>query len=300
MGEIINKSLSEMFDTYNTLVNTSLENRYKDAQRTYSKLYEAMRYSLLSGGKRIRPALTLETCQMLGGQKEAALPFAIAIESVHTYSLIHDDLPCMDDDDLRRGKPTNHKVFGEAYAVLAGDGLLTDAFMLCANNDKVDIKTALSAVKVLSESAGSYGMVQGQAIDMFGEDNELSFEELKELHAGKTGAMIRASVQLGCLSAGVNEDDPRYIDLTEFANRIGLVFQIVDDVLDVTSNIEVLGKNTGADKANGKTTFLSFFTIDEAMAYARRCTDEAVEIIQKYKGSERLIDLALYLCERKK
>ncbi len=287
-----------MLEEYTEKINCELKKGCEEGSRTCAILYEAQRYSLLAGGKRIRPALVLEVCRMCGGDAEAAMPFALAVEYVHTYSLIHDDLPSMDNDDMRRGKPSNHKVFGEAYAILAGDGLLSDAFGLCAGNDRVSAECARDAARILSEASGSYGMVRGQAIDMFGEDHELSLEELLELHTGKTGAMIRVSVMLGALAAGVEINDSKMQDLVEFADKIGLVFQIVDDVLDVTSSAEVLGKNTGADAENGKTTFLSFYTVEGAMQYAQKCTNSAISCIEKHPGSERLCALAQYLCQR--
>ena len=282
------------------IMSEELEKIYADTNGIAEIIYEAERYSLLSGGKRVRAALVIETCKMLGGKAEAALPFACAIEMVHTYSLIHDDLPCMDDDDLRRGRPTNHKVFGEAYAVLAGDGLLTDAFGICAMNPHVTGDCAATAVAILSGAAGSRGMIKGQVIDIYGESHRLSEAELVELHMGKTGAMICASVQLGCLAAGYAPNHEITEKLTEFAQKIGLVFQIVDDVLDVTSTNEELGKNIGSDKEKNKTTFLSFFTVDEARKYARQLTDEAISCLSGIEDSERLRCLALYLCDRTK
>ena len=263
-------------------------------------LYEAERYSLLAGGKRVRAALVLETCRMLGGKDEAALPFACAIEMIHTYSLIHDDLPCMDNDDLRRGKPTNHKVFGEAYATLAGDGLLTDAFAICAMNPHVSGDCAAAAVALLSGAAGSYGMIKGQVMDIYGESHKLTEAELVELHMGKTGAMICASCQLGCLAAGYAPNHEMTERLTAFAQKIGLVFQIIDDILDMTSTDEELGKNIGSDKDSNKTTFMSFFTVDEARDYAASLTDEAITSIKDHEGAERLMELAGFLCDRKK
>ncbi len=281
-------------------VNIELEKIYPEDKGIASLLYEAERYSLLAGGKRVRAALVLESCRMLGGKDEAALPFACAIEMVHTYSLIHDDLPCMDNDDLRRGKPTNHKVYGEAIATLAGDGLLTDAFSVCAMNPHVTGDCAAAAVAILSGAAGSYGMIKGQVIDLLGESTRLTEAELIELHLGKTGAMICASVQLGCLAAGYAPNDEMTEKLTVFAQKIGLVFQIIDDILDVTSTNEELGKNIGSDKDSNKTTFLSFFTVKEAQEYANRLTQEAIESLTYEDGSERLVNLARYLCDRKK
>lgn len=271
-----------------------------DESGTAARLYEAMRYSLLSGGKRVRATLVTETCKMLGGDVEAALPFACAVEMIHTYSLIHDDLPCMDDDDMRRGKPTCHKVYGEALATLAGDGLLTDAFSVCAMNPHVSGDCAATAVALLSGAAGSFGMVKGQTSDLYGESHELTMEQLIDLHLGKTGAMICVSVQLGCLAAGYAPNSEVTERLTAFAQNIGLVFQVVDDVLDVTSTNEVLGKNIGSDKEKNKTTFMKFFTVDEAKAYSQRLTEEAIFRISDIENNETLIALALFLCERNK
>ena len=281
-------------------VESELERIYPEPSGTAAKLYEAMKYSLLSGGKRVRATLVLETCKALGGDASAALPFACAVEMIHTYSLIHDDLPCMDDDDMRRGKPTCHKVFGEAIATLAGDGLLTDAFSVCAMNPHVSGDAAATAVALLSGAAGSFGMVKGQTSDIYGETHRLSEGELVELHLGKTGAMICVSVQLGCLAAGYAPNSEITEKLTLFARNIGLVFQIIDDILDVTSTSEELGKNIGSDKDSNKTTFMSFFTPDEAKAYAERLTAEAIEAIEEIEGCERLCALAEFLCERKK
>ena len=265
-----------------------------------AELYNSIKYSLLSGGKRIRATLVIETCRMLGGKIEAALPFACAVEMIHTYSLIHDDLPCMDDDDMRRGKPTNHKVFGEAIATLAGDGLLTDAFSVCAMNPYVSGDCAATAVALLSGAAGSFGMVKGQMADLYGESHSLTLNELVELHMGKTGAMICVSVQLGCLAAGYAPNSEVTERLTKFAQNIGLVFQIIDDILDVTSTSEELGKNIGSDKDSNKTTFMSFFTPEEAKKYADTLTEEAVSFLREEENSETLIALALHLCDRKK
>ncbi len=282
------------------LIKPEIENIYPEKEGVASVLYDAERYSLLSGGKRIRAALLIECCKLLGGKVEAALPFACAVEMVHTYSLIHDDLPCMDNDDLRRGKPTNHKVFGEAYATLAGDGLLTDAFAICAMNPHVTGDCAAAAVALLSGAAGSYGMIKGQVIDIYGESHRLTENELVELHMGKTGAMICVSAQLGALAAGHAPNSEMTEKLTSFAQKIGLVFQIVDDILDVTSTDEVLGKSIGSDKEKNKTTFMSFFSVEEAVKYAERLTYEAMSEIEDIEGSERLLSLASFLCNRTK
>ena len=281
-------------------VESELERIYPESSGTAASLYEAIKYSLLSGGKRVRATLVLETCKALGGDASAAMPFACAVEMIHTYSLIHDDLPCMDNDDMRRGKPTCHKVFGEAIATLAGDGLLTDAFSVCAMNPHVSGDAAATAVALLSGAAGSFGMVKGQTSDIYGETHRLSEGELVELHLGKTGAMICVSVQLGCLAAGYAPNSEVTEKLTLFARNIGLVFQIIDDILDVTSTSEELGKNIGSDKDSNKTTFMSFFTPEDAKAYADRLTIEAIEAIEEIEGCETLCALAELLCERKK
>ncbi len=281
-------------------VTPELEKIYPEKDGLASVLYEAERYSLLSGGKRIRAALVIECCKLLGGKTEAALPFACAVEMVHTYSLIHDDLPCMDNDDLRRGKPTNHKVYGEAYATLAGDGLLTDAFSVCAMNPHVTGDCAAAAVALLSGAAGSYGMIKGQVIDIYGETHSLSESELVELHMGKTGAMICVSAQLGALAAGYAPNHEMTERLTSFSQKIGLVFQIIDDILDVTSTNDELGKSIGSDKDKNKTTFMSFFSVDEARLYAERLTEEAINDIAVIDGADRLVSLARFLCERSK
>lgn len=260
-------------------------------------LYASMRYSALAGGKRIRPFLTLETAKMFGGEAKKAIYFAAALEMVHTYSLIHDDLPCMDDDDLRRGKPTNHKVYGEATATLAGDALLTGAFeLLCAADLPSDVVRA--AVRILSEAAGADGMVGGQIMDLAAENREIAFDTLVKLHTLKTGALITAAVRLGMLAAGVTDEEAQNA-MVGYARYIGLAFQIVDDVLDASGDEETLGKPVGSDAEQGKTTFLHFLDAEEAMEYARRLTESAETALAPYENSDTLRALARYLLERK-
>jgi len=263
-------------------------------------LLDAERYSLFAGGKRIRPALTLEFCRMFGGEEAAALPFACAVEMIHTYSLIHDDLPCMDDDDLRRGKPTNHKVFGESTALLAGDALLTGAFEAAASNTAAGAETSAMAVAYLANSAGRYGMVGGQIMDLEGEKKELTLDELIKLHSLKTGALIGAAAVLGAMAAGVSLSDRCMKDVVTYAENIGLAFQIVDDILDRTGNAEELGKNVGVDAERQKNTFLTFFSVEEAQFYADRLTNEAITAIRKYPNSEPLVAIAEWLAKRTK
>ncbi len=280
------------------LVGERLASIYPEGSRTTKVLYDAQKYSLLAGGKRIRPVLVIETCRMLGGDLRAALDYAAAVEMVHTYSLIHDDLPCMDDDDLRRGRPTNHKVFGEDIATLAGDGLVTDAFGVILSCPYASAQSRADAALALSQGAGSFGMVRGQVIDMFGESNELTEEELLELHRGKTGALIEAAVRLGCHAAGLTSDDARLEALVSYARNIGLAFQVIDDILDCTESAEALGKSVGSDQKDGKTTFMRFYDVDGARAYAQQLTHDAIAVVGTIENSRNLVTLAEYLAQR--
>lgn len=263
----------------------------------YGQIYDAMRYSLMAGGKRIRPVLTLETCRMCGGDVEAALPFACAVEMIHTYSLIHDDLPCMDDDDLRRGKPTNHKVYGEATAVLAGDALLTAAFeMMAEHRGNLDANRVLAAVDCLSHAAGAAGMIGGQILDMEGEERPLSLEELKLMQSLKTGALICAAAEMGCILAGGSDEQREAV--RTYAQCIGRAFQVRDDMLDVTSTDEVLGKPIGSDAENGKTTFVTALGLDECGALVDALTQQAVQALSVFDGAEFHVWLAHLLAGR--
>ncbi len=260
---------------------------------------EAMKYSLYAGGKRIRPYLVISFCKLFDGDVAAALPFAAAVEMIHTFSLIHDDLPCMDDDDLRRGKPTNHKVYGEATALLAGDALALKAFGVAANNKSVSPEIALKAIRALSLASSERGMVGGQIMDMHGEEHPLNVQQLTKLQRLKTGALICVSAQLGALAAGVSEDDDKMKDALNYASGIGLAFQITDDILDVVGDEKLLGKPIGSDAQNSKSTFLSHMSIDEAKEMAASLTHKAKSAIEKYEGSENLLTLADYLLQRK-
>ena len=257
-------------------------------------------YSLVGAGKRIRPFLVNETCKALGGSLDASMPFALAVEMIHTYSLIHDDLPCMDDDDLRRGKPTNHKVFGEATAVMAGDALLTNAFLAAVKNDSVSAQIKTDAIRLLSIAAGDEGMIGGQIKDMEGEKRSLSFDELLSLHSLKTGKMIEVSVALGCLAAGYDEDSSEYASMTSYARKIGVAFQAIDDLLDVVGDEQTVGKTLCSDADNQKTTFLTFFDIDGVRAYAQKMSAEAIEDISDIPNTEMLKTLAVFLLNREK
>lgn len=260
-------------------------------------LMQSEKYSLLGAGKRIRPFLVNTVCKVLGGDESASMPLAIAVEMIHTYSLIHDDLPCMDNDDMRRGKPSNHVKYGEACALLAGDALLTNAFF-SASCAKIAPEKAAQAIAAISEAAGDEGMIGGQIIDLEGENKRLTFDELLLLHSLKTGKMIELSAFLGCLAAGYSSEDKKTQNICSYARKIGLAFQVVDDILDVTGNAETVGKNVRSDEQNRKTTFLTFFSVDDAKKYARSLTIDAVNDIMMIDNSRILADLAEYLLER--
>ncbi|MEA4933240.1 MAG: farnesyl diphosphate synthase [Lawsonibacter sp.] len=262
----------------------------------YADLQEAMEYSLLSGGKRIRPVLTLETCRMCGGTLQAALPFACGVEMIHTYSLIHDDLPAMDNADLRRGCPTNHAVYGEATAILAGDGLLTAAFGQLAGAS-LPSECIVAAVSCLSAAAGPVGMVAGQAMDMAGEGRALTREELELLQSLKTGALISASAELGCLAAG---GGPEQMDrVRRYAQTLGRAFQVRDDVLDVISSDQELGKTVGSDRANEKSTFVTALGLDGSEALVEHLTQMAIDALDGFEHPEFHIWLAQQMAQRK-
>lgn len=291
-------NINERLAANAALVEEALEKYTAEQDADFAAVLEAERYSLLARAKRIRPTLVLEFCRMHGGSDEAALPFAVAVEMVHTYSLIHDDLPCMDDDDLRRGRPTCHKAFDEATALLAGDGLLTRAFGMLALAPVPD-KAVRDAVAALSRAAGSFGMIGGQVIDLAGEGKKLPLDTLLKLHANKTGALIAVSAELGCIAAGLSRDDERTCAAREFAQSMGLAFQIVDDVLDATSDTETLGKSIGSDERSKKTTFLTYYTSQEAMHYAMEMTEKGKSALEGIEGNAFLLALADHLLNRR-
>lgn len=291
--------MNTRINNYAQTVNRALQ-RYLPAPDGLEKnVVEAMRYSALAGGKRIRPMLTLEFCRLCNGDVDAALPFACAIEMVHTYSLIHDDLPCMDNDDFRRGKPSCHVEFGEATALLAGDALLSLAFetALCDNDkDKISPENALRAARMLASASGSSGMVGGQIIDLESEGQKISLETLEFMHNKKTGAMITAAAQIGCVLAGA--DETKIEAAGQYARRIGLAFQIVDDILDVTGDDTKLGKPVGSDRENSKTTYITHLGIEKSKVLVRRLTEEAIRYLKSFENSEFLSEFAAMLADR--
>ena len=285
------------YDSYRAAVDDHLGGLFADAKdKPYRRLQEAMRYSLLSGGKRVRPVMTLAFCDMLGSQWREALPFACALELVHTYSLIHDDLPCMDDDDLRRGRPTCHKVYGETMAVLAGDALQGEAFGLIAAAPAMTAQQRIDAVAVLSAACGGGGMVAGQVLDV---DHLAQGEtDLRLLHRLKTGAMLQAAAELGCVAAGA--DDGLRQRARDYGCHIGLAFQVRDDVLDVVADQGELGKPIGSDRAEGKRTFVDLLGLEACQALVAEETAKAKAALADLPDSGFLLNLADHLSERRK
>ena len=257
-------------------------------------LFEAVEYSLLSGGKRLRPIFTLEFCRMCGAEVKTALPFAAAVEMIQTYSLIHDDLPAMDNDDLRRGKPTNHKVYGEGMAILAGDALLTDAFLVASAAKLRNPGDMSRAIEILAHNAGSLGMVGGQVLDICSEERLLSEQEVLAIQSRKTGALIKAACVLGVLAAGGSQAQ---IEAAErFAEALGLAFQIRDDMLDVIGNEQELGKAVGTDSE--KNTFVRLYGLEKCEELVQKYTDTALGALNAFDDHQYLHDMAIQLTQR--
>lgn len=261
------------------------------------EVVKAMKYSLSNGGKRLRPVLCLEFARACGADRFDALDFACAVEYIHTYSLIHDDLPCMDDDDMRRGKPSCHKAFGEATALLAGDALLTHAFQILAGAELDDKKIAL-ACGLLAQNAGVQGMVGGQVIDLKYESETPDLQQLLSVHRLKTGALISAACLLGCIAAGA--DDEKIAAASAFAYDLGVAFQIKDDILDVVGSTEALGKPVGSDAENNKTTYVTVRGMENAQKDVEMLTSAAVSRLSAFENTDFLKTLALYLVNRNK
>ena len=291
----MNNSLQTM---YIEMVEKALD-RYVSTQRCNNDhVLEAMRYSVLGGGKRIRALLVLNFNRILGGAANDAMEFAAAIEMMHAYSLIHDDLPCMDDDDLRRGKPSCHVAFGEAIALLAGDALQTLAFETLARNTSLEPAQVLQAVRELAAAAGSRGMVGGQTVDI--EGTAQTVEQLTGMCMMKTGALIKCAVRLGCLSVGADEASMAQADI--YADAIGLAFQIRDDILDVIGSTEELGKPVGSDAAQQKATFATVLGTERAQSLAEKLTRTALDALKQLNVAEDdpLYEMTVELCSRKK
>lgn len=279
-----------------TEINACFEKAVPYTDPHYKRVADAMLYSLKIGGKRIRPILMLEFYRLCGGNKKGIYNFAVALEMVHTYSLIHDDLPCMDNDDFRRGKPSCHKAFDEATAVLAGDGLLTEAFLFASSAEGIESDLKVRAISVLAECAGVSGMIGGQIIDIENEGKQLSNEVLSKLYAMKTGALIKAAAEIGCLLAGAEDKLPL---AAQYAENIGLAFQIMDDILDATGDEAVLGKPLHSDEKNNKCTYVTLNGIEKSRKAVTDLTENAKKSIDAIGGNgEFLKDLADYLAKR--
>ncbi len=288
--------INDLFAYYKPLIENRIDELLPETDAPYNEVVKASRYSLKLGGKRIRPIIMMEFCRLFSGKTEDALDFAIALEMIHTYSLIHDDLPCMDNDDFRRGKPSCHKAFSEDMALLAGDALLTEAFAV-ASNAATDDKVKIKAIAILSQMAGFSGMLGGQVIDLSFVKNPPDLEALCDMYARKTGCLLRAATIIGATCGGADDNEVTKADL--FAQKVGLAFQIIDDILDVTADPELLGKPVGSDDKNQKTTFVNLLGLNGAKSAAKALTDEALAIIDSFEGdTENIRILTNYLLER--
>lgn len=290
--------MKELWKKRQELVECELKDELAQTPVLDPILRESMEYSLMAGGKRLRPVLLMAAADAVGADGTKFLPVACALEMIHTYSLIHDDLPAMDDDDYRRGKLTNHMVYGDAVAILAGDALLTLAFTVILRQKDVSAETLLRVVDEISRAAGAEGMVGGQVLDLRAEGVRISMEELRRVHMGKTGALFHAALRSGAILAGATEK--QLAALTSYADHFGLAFQITDDILDVVGTSEEIGKPVGSDEKNHKSTYVSLTSLEEAQELARRTAEEAEKALSIF-GTEAdfLRDLVAYLVNRK-
>jgi len=281
------------------LVEATLEKLLPPEKDWPEKLHEAMMYSIRAGGKRLRPILALAACEAVGGKIDRALPIAAALEMIHTYSLIHDDLPAMDDDELRRGKPTNHKIFGEALAILAGDALLTEAFRIMAKHRHAEVSpvTLMEVIEQIADASGSKGMAGGQVADLQSEKKKISLTDLEKLHRHKTGKLIRVSVEAGARLGGADSSQLEALGL--YGEKIGLAFQIADDVLDIEGGEEI-GKDIGSDLANEKSTYPSLLGLEESKKMARRLIEESIALLNPFdEKAQALRAIAQYVVNRR-
>lgn len=292
------------YEDYKKIIDEHLLDFIPNIDNKSISLYESMKYSLTAGGKRIRPVLLLAACDFAGGDIREALPYACAMEYIHTYSMIHDDLPAMDNDDLRRGLPTNHKVYGEALAILAGDGLLTSAFeamnkdLMLYFDDAEKMAKRIRAINAIAKGAGCRGMVAGQVSDIEGESNEYSNEMLEYIHINKTGALIIAAIKAGLYLGNPSKDMLSNLDI--YSENLGLAYQIADDILDEIGDPKELGKSIGSDKKQHKNTYTSLNGLDAAFARLKQLTDDALEAIAPYyDNAEFFRDLTLQLKTRR-
>lgn len=291
--------LQDFLATRTETVNRALDHFLPPEKTRPATIHKAMRYSIFAGGKRMRPALCLAAAQACGGAEKNALPLACAVECIHTYSLIHDDLPAMDNDDFRRGKPTNHKVFGEGIAVLAGDALLTQAFEIAAQSNSFPRYPREKLVLEIAKASGSLQLIAGQVADLEAEGKKISEAELKFIHERKTSALLCCSVRLGGMSA--NCTPAQLAALTDFGYHVGLAFQVIDDILDVTQTSEQLGKTAGKDVAVQKATYPAIVGLEKSRQVAAKLTDKAFAALKTFKGRAVALEaLAQYLLQRDK
>ena len=291
--------LKQYLEARRLMVEEALEVALPQQDGPETRVVEAMRYSLFAGGKRLRPILCLAASEAVGGDLKAAMPAGCALEMIHTYSLIHDDLPAMDDDDLRRGKPTNHKVFGEAIAILAGDGLLTEAFVLLSDYNSLLPERAVQVIGVIAEAASYRGMVGGQVVDILSQNKRAELETVQQMHSRKTAALIAAATESGALSGKGSEAQ---VDaLARYGRAIGLAFQIADDILDIEGDTELLGKTTGADEARGKVTYPAAVGLERSRQAANEMVNDALAALEGFDDrANPLRSLANYIITRKK
>ena len=292
-------NVKEVLAEYAEMTEEALKKYLPEVDCLQKSVADAARYSLSAGGKRIRPALVMEFCRVCGGEPETALPVACAIEMMHTFSLIHDDLPCMDDDDMRRGKPSCHKAYGEAAAVLAGDALARLPFQLIAEaglKKTLSPDAALKITKLLAELSGISGMIGGQTVDLENEGKQPPVGVILEMYRMKTGALLEFCCSAGCIAAGAGAD--KQLSAGSYGQRLGLAFQIVDDILDVTADEKLLGKPVGSDKAEGKYTYVTAIGLEKAREQARSLTAQAVELLAGFDDNEFLIGFTNLLLNR--
>ncbi|MBR5977155.1 MAG: polyprenyl synthetase family protein [Clostridia bacterium] len=294
-GEILSENAKKHYQSLINMINATLADYLAIRGVSYQMLADAMEYSVENGGKRVRPILTLEFCRLCGGNMADALPFACAMELIHTYSLVHDDLPSLDDDEFRRGNESTWKKFGEAFGVLSGDALLTYAFQIAADAGVSD-HTTVKCIRALANYSGLYGMLGGQALDILNENNEVTLEQLCEIHRLKTGALIRCACELGCAAADASSE--QYEAAKNYAENLGIAFQIVDDILDVVGDPEKLGKEVGQDEANQKTTFVTLLGVDGAKKLAEEYTNKALEALDGFKKTVYAREATQYLLSR--
>jgi geranylgeranyl diphosphate synthase type II len=291
--------LKQYLEARRLTVEEALEVALPQQDGPETRVVEAMRYSLFAGGKRLRPILCLAASEAVGGDLKAAMPAGCALEMIHTYSLIHDDLPAMDDDDLRRGKPTNHKVFGEAIAILAGDGLLTEAFVLLSDYNSLLPERAVQVIGVIAEAASYRGMVGGQVVDILSQNKRADLETVQQMHSRKTAALIAAATESGALAGKGSE--AQVAALARYGRAIGLAFQIADDILDIEGDTELLGKTTGADEARGKVTYPAAVGLERSRQTANEMVNDALAALEGFDDrANPLRSLANYIITRKK